>query len=172
MLLLFQERANDLNGFWSNVWNKVTASIIFAIIAAIFTELRFRWWERLIARWSVKVTMTNSTIGYQAGAGYPLKCHVEIRNDFSKCVEVRVVDYVAKNITLKSFPPEVMQLRFSNKWFPPDPEDKVAVLPGQLCRAWVGFDDTKFSEAQLNAARGSIGTLVVSANGKQFRFEL
>jgi hypothetical protein len=105
--------------------------------------------------------------------GYPLKYHVEMRNDSSKSLEVRLSNYKAKAITLKSsFPPEVMQVRFNNRWFPSEPTDRVAVLPGQLCRAWIGMDDTKFTEAQLSTARGNIGTLIISANGKQVSFEL
>ena len=101
-----------------------------------------------------------------------MKYHVEMRNDSARSVEVRLSNYHHKKVTLKSFPPEVMQVRFNNKWFPVDPVDRVAVLPGQLCRAWIGLDEGKFNETQVNAATGSIGTLVVSANKKHISFEL
>jgi hypothetical protein len=158
---------------WNDsVWSKVIAAGIIAIVGAIVAEIKFKWWERIRRVWSINVTMTGRYFSYQAGAGYPLKCHVEMRNDSSKCIEVRVSDYRPKAITLKSFPPEVMQVRFNNKWFPTDPVDRVAVLPGQLCRAWIGMDEAKFTEERVKAAQGNVGTLVVSANRKHFSFEL
>lgn len=175
MLLLFRRkgwRLVEISGFWDSVWSRVTGSVIFAIICAIWAGLKFKWWNRLTARWAIKLTMTNCSIGYQAGVGYPLKCHIEMRNDSSRAVEVRVSDYIPEKIRLKSFPPEVMQIRFNNKWFPPDSQDRVAVLPGQLCRAWIGLDDATFSEIQAKAATGNIGKLVVSANKKHFSFQL
>jgi len=65
-----------------------------------------------------------------------------------------------------------MQVRFHNKWFPPEPVEKVTVLPGQPCSAWIGLDDGKFNEVQVKAAVKRIGTLVVSGNKKRFSFEL
>jgi|ERR1035437_415749 hypothetical protein len=117
--------------------------------------------------------MTNCNVSSQPGAGYPLKYYVEMRNDSSKCIEVRVFNYIPEKINLRSFPPEVMQVRFHTKWFPTDPStDRVAVLPGQLCKAWIGIDDKKFTEAQVRDATGSIGILIVSANNKHVSFEL
>ena len=75
-------------------------------------------------------------------------------------------------MTVKSFPREVMQIRFHTKWFPEQSADKVAVLPGQLCRAWIGVDEKTFNEQQVKSAAGQLGTLVVSANKKQFSIEL
>jgi hypothetical protein len=158
-----------LKAFWNDsVWSKVIAAAIIFLAGLIGGRLRSLWREP----WSTKLTITNRDIGFKEDAGYPLKYHVEIRNDSSKVVEVRLADYRANKIPLQSFPPEVMQVRFNNKWFPTDPVDRVAVLPGQLCRAWVGLDSKKFNEVQAKAAMGTIGTLIVSANRKRFSFEL
>jgi hypothetical protein len=158
-----------LRQIWhDSVGSKVIAALIIFLTGSIGAWVKTKWSEL----WAIKLTMTNHAVGYQAGAGFPLKCHVEMRNDSARSVEVSVSSYNPKNLTLKSFPPEVMQVRFNNKWFPVDPVDRVAVLPGQLCRAWIGMDDTKFNEVQVNAAAGAIGTLVVSANKKHISFEL
>jgi hypothetical protein len=163
---------------WHAIWidpvgSKVIAAVIGAVGCAILTQLKYNWLGRLLDKWKVKLVVTHSQPESHAGAGYPLKYYVEMRNDSSRCIEVRLSGYKPKTITLKSFPPEVMQVRFNNKWFPSDPVDRVAILPRQLCRLWIGIDEQKFNESQVRAARGSIGTLIVSAaNRKHFSFEL
>lgn len=58
---------------WNDsVWSKVIAGGIIAIIGAAWAAIKYKWWDRITARWSIKLTMTNRAIGYQAGAGYPL----------------------------------------------------------------------------------------------------
>jgi hypothetical protein len=165
---------SDLNALWNDsVWSKVIASTIIGIIGAGWAAIRYKWWERFSELWAIELTMTNHSVSAQPGAGYPLKYFIEMRNDSSKCIAVRVLSYSPKTITVKSFPPEVMQVRFYAKWFPTDQSaETVAVLPGQLCRAWIGIDEGKFNEAQVKAAAGSIGTLVVSAHKKHFSFQL
>src|ERR1039457_6338124 len=102
-----------LKQLWNDpVWSKVIASAIFAIIIAALAEIRFKWLKHLTARWTIKLTMTNHAISYQTGIGFPLKCHIEVRNDSAKAVEVAIVKYIPKKMILKSFPPEVMQVRF------------------------------------------------------------
>jgi hypothetical protein len=119
------------------------------------------------------MSVTHAATATHIGAGYPLKYYVEMRNDSRRCVAVGLLNYQPDKITVKSFPSEVMQARFQTKWYPPDNgEDRVALLPGQLCRAWIGIDEAKFTEAQVVAAKGNMGTLVVSVNGRQFSFEL
>jgi hypothetical protein len=173
---IFYERrkAMTMQSIWHDpVWSKVIASAIFAIIVAIAAQLKFDWLKRISNMWSIKLTITTAYVSSQPGAGYPLKYYVEMRNDSSKCVAVRILRYDSKAISLKSFPPEIMQVRFHTKWYPTDQgAETVAVLPGQLCRAWIGVDENIFTEAQVNAAKGNIGTLVLSVNRKQFSFEL
>lgn len=160
-----------LKALWNDsVWSKVIAALIIFVassILSIVTSVKLKW------IWRVKLTMTNRGVSSQPGAGYPLKYYIEMRNDSVKSIEVKLLSYSPKAISVKSFPPEVMQVRFHSKWFPPDQgADKVAVLPGQLCRAWIGIDEGKFKEEQVKMASGSIGTLVVSANNKRLSFEL
>jgi hypothetical protein len=97
---------------------------------------------------------------------YPLKCYVELRNDSTECADVRVSEYKQQTVTLKKFTPDVLQVKL-REWYPQrDGIDRVAVLPGQLFRAWVGVDEAKFNENQIRGLRGKIGTLVFSVNGK------
>ncbi len=101
------------NDVWKDpVWSKVIAGIIAAIGGGIVTQLRYNWLDRLLDRWKVKLVMTHSYPEVHPGAGYPLKYYVEMRNESSKCVAVRILRYDSKAISLKSFPPEVMQVRF------------------------------------------------------------
>jgi hypothetical protein len=165
---------NVLKALWNDsVWSKVIAWAITILIGGMGAAIRFHWWNRISAVWAIKLTMTNGNIICEPWRkGYPLRHYVEMRNDSSKCIEVSVFKYIPNTITVKSFPPEVMQVRFHTEWFPPEYAERVAVLPGQLCRAWIGIDDRKFNEGQVTAVVGSIGTLVVSANKKHVSFVL
>jgi hypothetical protein len=150
------------------VWSKVIAGAIGSIFGGVVTALK----QRLSRLSSIKLTVTHRAVSGQQGRGHPLKYYVEMLNESSKCIEVGIVKYNPKTITVKSFPPEAMQIRFQSEWFPQASQPKVAVLPGQSCRAWIAIDDQKFTEDQVKAATGHIGTLIVSANKKQFSFEL
>jgi len=67
----------------------------------------------------------------------------------------------------------VLQLDFHGRWFPqPDGVDRIAVLPQQLFRAWVGIDETKFKQDQVNQLRGRIGTLALMVDGKPVDIDL
>lgn len=162
---------NVFTKLWNDpVWSKLIAVAIGGIITALGTALR----QRLTRLSSITLTVTHraAALDTRPGVGYPLKYYIEMRNDSSKCVEVAVIKFDPKNMTVKSFPTEVMQVRFHTKWLPDPSAERVAVLPGQLCRAWIGIDSGKFNEEQVTAAAGSIGTLIVSANKKQFPIEL
>lgn len=103
---------------------------------------------------------------------YPLKCHVQLRNDSSMCVDVRVSEYRPNTVTVKKFVVDVLQIKLGT-WLPNDyPVDRLAVLPGQMFRAWIAIDDTKFNESQINLLRGRIGTLVLVVNGKHVNIDL
>jgi hypothetical protein len=151
------------------VWSKAIATFMIVLSGSIGAWVKTKWSER----WAIKLTKTNCNVSYVPGIGYPLKYYVEMRNDSSKCIEVRVLNYNPKKISVKSFPPEVVQVRFHTKWYPTDhAAERVALLPGQMCRAWIGVDEGKLNEEQVKTAVGSIGTLIVSANGKHISFEL
>lgn len=173
---VFPERRKDMaaTDIWHDpVWSAVIAGTIVAIVTAIATQLKFNWVTRISDLWAIKLSVTNAYTSSQPGAGYPLKYYVEMRNDSQRCIAVRVLRYDSKSISVKSFPPEVIQVRFNTSWYPSNPSaEAVALLPRQLCRAWLGVDERIFTEAQVNAAKGKIGTFSVLANKKQFSFEL
>ena len=173
---LSSERGKEVTAkdIWHDpVWSAVIAAVIAAIVIAAATQIKFKWLNRISALWEIQLTMTNAYVKSQRGASYPLKYYVEMRNESSRCIAVRILRYDSKAISLKAFPQEVMQVRFNTNWYPSDPSaEVVAVLPRQLCRVWVGVDEGKFTEAQVVAVAGKIGTLVVLANNKQFTFAL
>ena len=66
----------------------------------------------------------------------------------------------------------VLQIKF-NRYFPePDSAERIAVLPRQLFRAWIGIDETKFTDTQIMNLRGKIGTFVLSVNGEHVNLDL
>jgi TIR domain len=96
---------------------------------------------------------------------YPLKCYVQLRNDSASCIDVHLAGYIPNTVTLKQFVSGVLQVKLG-EWYPrPDGVDHVAVLPGQLFRAWVGLDESKFTEDEVRGRSGQIGTLVLTVNG-------
>jgi hypothetical protein len=106
---------------------------------------------------------------------YPLKCYVTLRNDASESADVRLSSYQPRDVTIKDFPLDVLQVRFGREWCPrPDGVDRVAVLPGQQFRAWIGLDERRFDAEKANDAliAGKVGTLVFLINGKPVSIEL
>jgi hypothetical protein len=96
---------------------------------------------------------------------YPLKCYVKLENSSMGCIDVKLSEYIPKKVANKQALSDVLQVRFGG-WCPsPDGVGRLAVLPGQLFRAWVGLDETKFTREQVENQRGEIGTLVFSING-------
>jgi hypothetical protein len=118
----------------------------------------------------VNVRITNSDPGVPR-LKYPLKCYVTLRNKSSECIDVSLSNYLPGNVTLKDFSSDVLQLRFKG-WWPQPGVERISVLPGQLFRAWVGPNERKFNEEQVNSLRGRIGTLVFSINGKPLSIDL
>jgi hypothetical protein len=51
-------------------------------------------------------------------------------------------------------------------------ESRVAVLSGQQFQAWLGFDEKKVTEEQLEQHRGKNGTLALIVNGQTVNFSL
>lgn len=102
------------------------------------------------------------------GRGYPLKAYRTMRNDSIQPVDVRVADYRVGTVDLKKFVTDVLQVKL-REWFPDkgDGLERVAVLPGQQFKAWVGADEKKYTKDQLDRLRGRIGTLVLMVNGER-----
>lgn len=182
---LLAKIAASVARIWDDpVWSKVIAAGILALIGSI--GIIFNWWNagfrRLVQLVGAKVRPAPNIrkidveIPPQNPAlrlGFPLKCYVTLQNASIECAEVRVSEYRARTVTLKQFVFDVLQLGFRGQWFPaPDGVDRIAVLPQQLFRAWVGVDERKFSEDQVNRLRGQIGTLVLLVDGKSVNIDL
>jgi hypothetical protein len=90
----------------------------------------------------------------------------------TECANVRVSEYRSRTVTLKQFVVDVLQVKL-REWCPTsDGVDRLSVLPQQLFRAWIGLDERKFSEDQVNSLRGQIGTLVFLVDGKPVPIDL
>jgi hypothetical protein len=123
-----------------------------------------------------KITVLATSLSYsdvKPSLGFPLKMHVEMRNDHSRCINVRLSEYVSGFATVKNLPLDVLQIKYSGTWLPEKKtEERVAVLPRQQFRAWLGFDESKFTKEQLEQHRGKIGTLILGVNGKTVNIPL
>lgn len=119
-----------------------------------------------------QLRLVDTRISYFARLTYPLKCHVILQNVASEAADVRLIEFRPKDITLKRFLLEVLQIGFGQRWFPPEEVAEVAVYSNQLLSAWIGVDETKFTELQVNQAKGRIGTLIFSVNNQNIAIDL
>ncbi len=104
---------------------------------------------------------------------YPLKAVAIIRNESPVMLDVRMFEFIPSAVSLKKFVADVIKLKLRDNWYPSGYElDQVAVLPGQLFKAWLGIDEAKFTKSQLETLKGNIGTLVLLINGKTKRAQL
>jgi len=163
-----------LKWLWhDSVWSKVIAAAIFGVLASVWASFKFHWIGRLKGFWMPTLTKTNVRLSEQPGKVYPLKYYVEFRNDLTKCVEVSLSAYNAKTVGLKRFVPNTIQLSLNGSWLPErEGVDRIALLPGQICRVWIGVDETKFNAAQVTKLEGSLGVLIVKVNKKDFSVQL
>jgi|SRR5271165_335889 len=156
-----------------SVWSKVIATIIVAVLASIWAAIQFRLLGRLRNYFSPKLTKIDVRISDEPGKTFPLKVFVQWRNDSKKCVSVSLSEYRPERITLKRFVPSTLQILFQPRWVPePEAAALVAVLPGQLCQAWVGADETKCNATQVEALIGKLGVLVIKVNGNDLSVQL
>jgi hypothetical protein len=141
------------------------ATFSLAVMLMFFRTYQF---EPQIEVIDVSVTEVNRPMPLT----FPLKCHVQFRNESDGCVDVRTSDYEPNTVTLKRFTLNVLQIDLEG-WVPePYATDRIAVLPGQTFRAWIGIDETKFSPASVKDLRGRMGTLRLIVNGKRLAFQL
>jgi hypothetical protein len=163
-----------LKSLWKDpVWSKVISAAILAVIASVWASLKFHWLGRLKGFWKPTLTKANVRLSEQPGKMYPLKYYVELRNDLTKCVEVSLSAFQPDTIELKRFVPTTIQLSLNGSWLPErEGVDRIALLPGQMCRAWIGIDESKFNAAQITRLEGSLGVLVVKVNKKDFAVQL
>jgi hypothetical protein len=106
--------------------------------------------------------------------GYPLKIRMQFRNDSPATVDVRMSHYTANRGPLREpFPLAVLQLKLGGDWLPTQKlEERIAVLPGQHFRAWVGIDHQKMTKQQLEEYKGQVGTIALVANEEIINFAL
>jgi hypothetical protein len=104
---------------------------------------------------------------------YPVKLYVTCRNDSQFPVEVCLSSYEPALVSHRQFNPGVLTILMGQKWLPLDHGvDRLAVLPGQLFKAWVGVDEKKCDAAKVNESKGRIGTIVFQVNGEAVAFDL
>lgn len=108
------------------------------------------------------------------GLTYPIKIYAEFRNESSSCVAVSIGTYTPGTVPLEKLVTDVLQLRLGNDWLPAEnAADRVAVLPGGICRAWLAVKKARFDKAeQVRPLLGTAGTLVLTVNGTNREFRL
>jgi hypothetical protein len=115
-----------------------------------------------------KITRVNHEFEDSTGnVAYPLKMRVQFRNDSPMSIGVAVSEYVRGEAPIQDpLPIGVLQVKLGDEWLPVvNGQQKIAVLPGQLFRVWIGFDRTRISRAQLEGMWGGrLGTLVLLAD--------
>lgn len=120
-----------------------------------------------------KIRLMDVSVRHQPGASYPLKCFVQMRNESQQSVDVQLSEYAPGTVTLKKCLPSVLQVKLQDEWCPTTKgTDRLAVMPDQYFQAWIGIDDTTFTETAVRAARGQIGTLVLTVSGQDVRLAL
>jgi len=131
-----------IDWLWNdNVWSKVIAGLILAAILGAFKKPR-AWALRTFI--TPKLTKTGDWTSEHPGATYPLKHYVEMKNDSWRMMHVRLSAYTPAAVTLKKFVFGGLTIQLGNEWCPPQHSvERIAVLPGQSCRAWLGVDTTK-----------------------------
>jgi hypothetical protein len=145
---------------WNDaVWSKVIATIILSAGAIVwaFAGRSLRKWRR--GNVSIKVI---DTVVFDPDPKktlvFPLKCYVEMRNESPVSIEVSLSDFEKQSVELKRFVTGVLQVNFNSAWYPsPDGVDRIAVLPRQMFRAWVGIDESKFTAEQVRRLKWQIG---------------
>ncbi len=184
---------------WNDqVWSKVIAGLIVAgilgLLALITARLRVAYpvpvWALLSvatvlifsAIWLyprrpnpiVHVTNVVATPPDGSILGFPLKLYVTFRNDSKEMIDVRVFDYKPAFVQQKEFAEGVLtiELRQEN-WYPHDfGATRIAVLPGQKFKAWIGVDESKHEASGINSFPGVLGTLTLFINGQHKSFDL
>jgi hypothetical protein len=126
-----------LNDIWDDpVWSKVIGAVIFSAGAAIFglfRKERFKLALRVLfghaevpkaalPAFKPKITLMNAHCppiepNPPQPLTYPLKCYVEIRNDSTYAIDVRMTDYKRNTVPAKQIVLGVLQVKF-NRWFP------------------------------------------------------
>jgi hypothetical protein len=139
--------------------------LVLLVVVSLVTMLALSRQKPATASVAPQVEHIETLIRYNTGRDYPLKCYAQMRKDSAGSIDVRVIRFTPKSATLKKFVTGILQVRFAD-WCPQaQGVDRLAVLPGQYFQAWIGLDESKFTEEAARGLRGRIGTLVLTANG-------
>jgi hypothetical protein len=107
---------------------------------------------------------------------FPLKCYATLRNDSKdKCADVQLSGYKPYALSISELPLNVLQVRIGGQWHPaPDGASRIAVLPEQTFRAWIGLDHKQYNKefARELLLKGRIGTLIFKVDGKPVNIDL
>jgi hypothetical protein len=159
---------------WDEISVPLLLLLIFVIVAATGYFL-FAWaYFKLPRELKPQITLVDVAANLPAnrGATYPVKCYVTMRNDSRISVDVRLHQFKPSVVTLKAFAFDVLQIKVRD-WVPAGYQaDRIAVYPGQLFRAWLGVDDSKFDESKVNSLRGKIGTLTFMVDELPMSYDL
>jgi hypothetical protein len=97
---------------------------------------------------------------------YPVKIRAEFRNDSQSCIDVSIAGFTAGAVTLEKLVTSVLQLKIESSWLPLDEAERIAVLPGQMFRLWLGVEKARFTSAeQVTRLLGAVGKLMLMVNG-------
>jgi hypothetical protein len=142
------------------------------LIAFVFV----RTWSLFVRKRKPKISV-QSVVATDPPSGvqltYPVKLYVTCRNDSKFAIDVRMLEYKPKLVQHRQFVPGVVQILIGQAWLPSDHGvERIAVLPGQLFKAWIGVDERQCDAVKVNGLKGRIGTLVLSVNDRPIPFEL
>jgi hypothetical protein len=120
-----------------------------------------------------KIGILSYRIVDEIGADYPLKLRMQLRNDSTTTADVQLKEYRQGLVTIKGFPTEVLQIRLRDLWYPKEHgAGRAALFSGQQFEAWIGIDESKFTRAQVETYRGTIGALILMVNGQDVEIKL
>jgi hypothetical protein len=169
---------------WSDpVWSKVVAGLIVALIVWLIPFTRSRvaaaFWALLHPQKPdvepvVKVTHVIATPPDGSTRIFPLKLYVTFRNDSEVMADVRVLSYKSEVFKQRELAEGVLTVELlQDNFYPRDfAVNRIAVLPKQRFKAWIGLDEVINEASKINSFTGVLGTLTLSINGKTVPFDL
>lgn len=169
---------------WNDpVWSKVIAGLIVALILWLtpFTRTRLTaaFWALIRSKNSVLEPVVNvihviATPPDGSSRTFPLKLYATFRNDSEVMIDVRVLSYKPGFVRQREFAEGVLTVELRQEHFYPHDiaANRIAVLPKQRFKAWIGVDESTQEASKINSYSGVLGTLTLSINGKPTPFDL
>lgn len=103
---------------------------------------------------------------------FPFKCTVTLRNESPETIDVRAIRYEQELIGLKDFSSQALKIKFDSTWCPSEESvTRLAVLPSQEFRVWVGLDE-RLDENYIRERHGRMGKLILSVNNTEFPIQI